>query len=147
MNLYRKLKDRQQERMNAFLNRYAFFAFSKEQYAAGLQKFGLSPDAAEGLISISGGGYLLKDKAAEFYKLLEKTGAERQAALDDPEAGAQFAFDMFRYELANHEYGYTGDAAETLAALGYTPEEVQNSDLLREALTKAEQHCMEREAL
>lgn len=144
MNLYKELKDRQQERMNAFLHRYAFFAFSEEQYTAGLQKLGLSPDA--GIVSISGGGYLPEGKAAEFCRILEKAGAERRAALDDPESGAQFALDMFQYELANHEYGYTGDAAETLAALGYTPEEVQNSDRLREALAKAEQYCMERAA-
>ena len=51
-------------------------------------------------------------------------------------------YQMFRNELANHEYGWTGDPEETLEALGMTWEEVQNSEKLLKGFNRAASEIM-----
>lgn len=136
-NLYRKQRDNQQRRANEFLHKYAFFAFSKEQFSEGLQKLGLTEDDAKHLFRIPGGGYLLAGKAKDFTKMLNDFAEERKAALNDPKTGRSFAYDMFFCELANHEYCYTGNPEEALDALGYTAEDVEADPMLKDALAQA----------
>ena len=47
---------------------------------------------------------------------------------------------MFNYELANHEYNYTGDLTDTLDALGLTIEDVTANAQMNEALLMAVRH-------
>ena len=64
---YRKMRAEQQEAVSAILDKYSFFAFSNEQFYDGLRKFNLS-DSPEDLAKLSriyGGGYILKEHAAE----------------------------------------------------------------------------------
>ena len=138
MNTYTELKDKQQERVNAFLSKYAFFAFSQQQFKEGLQRLGVPEDAERVLVSLGNvGGFLLKDKLPEYRALMEGLEQETQEAIEDPETGAAFAVQMFTYELANHEYSITGDLTETLDALGYTTEDINNSPVLKQALSEA----------
>lgn len=137
INLYVKQRDDQQRRANDFLHKYAFFAFSEEQFDAGMKKLGLAEGDEKHLFRIQGGGYLLASHARDFTKMLNDFAEERKAALNDPQTGRKFAYDMFFYELANHEYSYTGDADETLEALGYTAEDVEADPMLKEALMEA----------
>ena len=137
MNLYREMERRRQKQIDDYLRKYAFFAFSKDQFEEGLAKLGLGPDDLGALVEIPGGGYMLDDRAPEFVKILNSVKRERENALADPETGEQFAFDMFRAELADHKYSYTGDASETLDALGITQEQLEASPMLRRALEKA----------
>ncbi len=139
MNLYRTQKSRQQEQVNNFLKEYAFFAFDKEQYRKGLQKLGLTEAEAEQLTPIGSGGYLLQDKVKNYISLLQSFSRERQAAIDDPETGLQFAIDMFYTALVNTEYGYTREPGEALQALGYSQEEIAASPVLSTAFDIAEQ--------
>ena len=44
---------------------------------------------------------------------------------------------MFETELANHEYCITNDLTDTLEALGYTAEEIEQSPKLKTGLTEA----------
>ena len=134
MNLYDQQRQEQQERMNEFLNRSAFFAFSEEQFSKGLEKLGTDTGS---IVSIGGGGYVLKEKVSEFKDILNRAKREREEALADPETGPQFAYCMFYSELANHEYGYTGRADDALDALGLSWEDLDNSEMLREAFEKA----------
>ena len=46
-------------------------------------------------------------------------------------------YQMFRSELANHEYGYTGDIEETLDAVGVTLDDLNKHENLRKGLAKA----------
>jgi len=50
--------------------------------------------------------------------------------------------DMFRYELANHEYDYTGDIDDTLDALCLTQQDIDQNPALQHGLQKA---CREQE--
>lgn len=138
MNLYTQLRNSQQKRVDDFLNKYAFFAFSEEQFKDGLRRLGISEDAKKALAPLgTTGGYILRERAEDYRTLAEQLQAETEAALADPATGAQFAYDMFYFELCNHEYSYTGDISETLDALGYTPEEIRDNEQLQTALRKA----------
>lgn len=146
MNLYQKLKKSQQERINDFLHVNAFFAFSEKQFKEGVKKLGI-PEGATGVLVPLGntGGFILKEKVQEYKAIVAQTVAETQAALDDPDTGADFAYQMFFAELANHEYSYTGSTWETLDALGYTLEEVDKNPVLKAALAKACKDLLEEE--
>lgn len=50
---------------------------------------------------------------------------------------------MFLYELANHEYGYTGELEDTLDALGYTAEDINADKRLLHGLERATKRIME----
>lgn len=139
MNTYTQLKESQQREVNSYLEKYAFFAFNEEQFANGLQKLGIEKDQKGVLVSLGGtGGYILKERAKGFKELMDRLDSEKKAALTDPE----FAYNMFYTELANHEYGWTGDAWETLDALGITWKDLEKAPLLREALERAEKDVM-----
>lgn len=145
-NLYQIQRDDQQRRVDAFLHKYAFFAFSKDQFSEGLQRLGLTETDAGRLVRIFGGGFLLREKAADFKNLMSSLSEERRDALKQPETGRQFARDMFYTELLNHEFTYTGDSQETLEALGYTLQEVREDPVLNEAFDEAIQLCFKGEA-
>ena len=51
--------------------------------------------------------------------------------------GTEFIFDMFDYELGNHEFGYTQDDSQTLRCLGLTDETVENNPALKAGLKAA----------
>ena len=59
--------------------------------------------------------------------------------------GTGYIYQMFLYELANHEYGYTGDVTDTLDALGLTEDEIANSKPLLHGLNKAIKEIRRRE--
>lgn len=134
MKTYMRLKKEQQKRMSDFLNQHAFFAFNEEQLKQGLEKLGVTRNS---VVSIGAGGFIREDQVKAFYGLLTRAAAERQEAIDDPEGGEQYAYEMFLCELANHEYTWTQDTEETLEALGYTNEDVESNPKLKAALKKA----------
>ena len=137
MNLYRQQQSDQQARCSSFLNKYAFFAFDKDQFKGGLQKLGLTEADAGQLVRIPGGGYMLKEHAPAFKQMMQEFETERQTAMHDTNTGRQFTIDMFRTELNDHEYSYTGDPAEALEALGYTLEEIFDDPYLLETFKEA----------
>ena len=62
---------------------------------------------------------------------------KKENAIAADTTGDGFIFDMFVYELANHEYCITYDLEDTLDALGLTPEEVNADKRLSHGLNKA----------
>ena len=146
MNLYKIQRDEQQKKANDFLNKFAFFAFSEEQFKAGLAKFNIQPGDTAVIVPLPGGGYILSERYDEFMDMIHAMQAERKAAIEDPETGAQFALDMFLEELANHEFTFTGDEWETLDALGIKFEDLESSETLRTALAKAKEILLQEDA-
>ena len=144
MNQYKRLSDDHQKRVSAFLDKYALFACNDKQFQEGLQRLGISrEDAGRKLVRMGGtGGFMLKDRSGEYNTLAETIAAETDAAVHDPVNGPGFAYDMFYYELANHEYSYTGRAEDALDALGYTWEDVQKDEILKAALKRAAEDVM-----
>ena len=134
MNAYQEMKDRQQKEFNAFP---MGAAFSQQQFQQMMEKWGLTVNDTDKICSIGGGCYIRKADIAAFTTLINKTAAELKNAITADTTGDGFIFDMFVYELANHEYCITYDLEETLDALGLTPEEVNADELLKHGLNKA----------
>lgn len=134
MNAYQEMKDRQQKEFNAFP---MGAAFSNQQFQQMMEKWGLTVNDTDKICSIGGGCYIRKADIAAFTTLINKTAAELKNAITADTTGDGFIFDMFVYELANHEYCITYDLEETLDALGLTPEEVNADELLKYGLNKA----------
>jgi len=143
MNAYTELKDRHQKEFNDFP---CFFAFSDKQFEEGMAKFGLSPNDTDKIYSLSNTGcfYLRTDspRLAEMFARHNKEFADAVAA---DITGEGFIFDMFNYELANHEYSYTHDDTSTLDALGVEPEDIEKDQRLLHGLKLAKKKQFERQ--
>ena len=129
MNKYIELKEQHQKEINEFP---MMFAFSNEQFEEGMKKLGVRSSAE--LVSIGYGGFVRKTDAETYLKMLIRIGEEEKEAMQDPE----YCYEMFRYELSNHEYCITYDLTDTLEALNLTVEEVSANPMLRDALKRAE---------
>jgi len=135
MNKYTELKQKQQEEVNNFP---MFFAFNDKQFEEGMQKLGLDPSETDKLYSAGRtGGYYRKTDAEKLFAMFERHRQEMKLARENDE---QFIYDMFDYELSNHEYVVTGYVGDALDALGLTIEEVNNNPKYKSNLEKA---CMD----
>lgn len=143
MNKYAELRQRQQEEFNALP---LGFAFSRKQFDEMMQEWGLDPEKdLDKLLRIPGGGYIQKKDADLLHQTTERHSAEMAAAIAEDETGEGFIYQMFLYELDNHEYGYTRDTEDTLDALGYTAEEVLGNPRLKRGIEKAVTEICKRE--
>ena len=123
MNRYLEMKKKHSDQLNSFP---MFFAFNQQQFDEGMRKLGLRETDFDKICSIGGtGGYIRSSDRVAFIEMNQKIKQERTAAIAADETGEGFIYDMFLYELKNHEYGYTWDETDTLEALGYT-EDIQN---------------------
>lgn len=129
MNKYLKLKEKQRAETESFPIE---FAFSKEQLKEAMQE--LEVDKTSELLRVGPGGIIRKADSDKFTELMDRHDRELQQAIEQED---QFIYDMFRYELANHEYIVTGRLNDTLDALGLTPEEVKDDERLEQGLMKA----------
>ena len=131
MSKYTELKFKHQKEVDAF----PFgFAFNESQFKEMMEKWGLTPDDTDKIYSIGGGGYVRKSDADAMHKMFERHELERKMARKH---GDDYLFEMFNYELANHEYNYTGDLTDTLEALGLTMDEINADPRMADALKRA----------
>jgi hypothetical protein len=130
MSKYTELKAKHQAEVNAF----PFgFAFNQKQFDEMMIKWDLKPTDIREILSIGGGGYVRKSDADAMKEMFARHEAEHKAAMQDDE----YLYEMFNYELANHEYGYTQDLTDTLDALGLTIEEINANPTMADALKRA----------
>lgn len=131
MSKYTDLKAKHQAEVDAFP---LGFAFNQKQFEEMMTKWGLTPDDTDKIYSIGGGGYVRKSDAEAMHKMFERHELERKMARKH---GDDYLFEMFNYELANHEYSYTGDLTDTLDALGLTIDEINADPTMADALKRA----------
>lgn len=135
MNRYEELRNRQQMEFDALP---LGFAFGDKQFKEMMEKWGLHPEKdLDKIYSIGYGGYIQKKDAELLHRTRERHDAEMEAAIAADETGEGFIYEMFLYELYNHEFGYTMDAEDTLDALGYTAKQVLNDHRLKRGIEKA----------
>ena len=139
MNAYQEMKDRQQKEFDAFPMRAAF---SQQQFQQMMEKWGLTLNDTDKICSIGGGCYIRKADIDAFVALINKTAAELKNAITADLTGDGFIFDMFVYELANHEYCITYDLEDTLDALGLTAEQINADKRFTHGLNKAIKHYL-----
>ena len=95
------------------------------------------------IIGIPGGGFIRKSDKKAFIELFSRREKAVEAAIAEDVDGSGFVCDMFRYELANHEYIITYSLEETLDALGYSEEEVAADPKLANGLALARKRYMQ----
>ena len=134
MNAYQEMKDRQQKEFDAFP---MGAAFSNQQFKDMMKKWGLTVNDTDKIISIGGGCYIRKADKETFCALINRFNKEKENAITQDTTGDGFIFDMFLYELANHEYCITYDLEDTLDALGLTAEQINADKRLLRGLNKA----------
>ena len=135
MNAYEILKEKHQKAVNELP---IFFAFSNEQFNEGMKELGLKPHETDKLYSLKGlGGFYLKTDAEKIFGTFEQNRKELAEAIKNDKTGDGFIYDMFDYELSNHEFVLTGDTEETLSLFSLTKEMVANDPCLAHGLEKA----------
>lgn len=130
MSTYAQLTAKHQKEVDNFP---FMFAFGKEQFAKAMAEKGLSPTDYDKIYDIGGGGFILRTDAPAMEEMFARHKAERKEA----RKADKHLFEMFKYELNNHEYIYTGSSEDTLQALGLTLEEVQADPAMFKAYKKA----------
>lgn len=135
MNRYAEMRHRHQEAVNALPLK---FAFSNEQFGKAMAELGLKPTDTDKIYSLGiGGGFYKKTDAELVRETFENNSKELAEAIEADKTGKEFIFEMFLYELRNHEYGYTGSTEDALEALGYTVEDLEKDKRLAVGLKKA----------
>lgn len=137
MNRYEELRNRQQEEFNKFPIK---FAFSQEQFERGMRELGLKPTDTDKVYKTVGGGFYRRSDAPALHEILSRHDKEMEDAINNDKDGTGFVFDMFLYELRNHEYGYTWETEDTLECLGYTAEQVEADLKLKAGFEKAKEY-------
>ena len=134
MNKYKGLKDKQQKEIDAF----PFgVCFSEKQYEEMMTKWNLSVDDTDKICAVGGGCYIRKTDKDAFLNMLKRFEEEKQAAINEDSTGNGFIYDMFLYELGNHEYCITYDLTETFDALNVTQEIIDKDKRFARGLKKA----------
>ena len=141
METYQEMKIRHQKEVNAFP---IYFAFSNVQLGRMFKELGLNPQKdCDKIVSIPGtGGFILKKDTGAYKEMSQRQHEELHNAISEDVDGTGFIYQMFRYELANHEFGYTGDADDAIAALGYTEKQIEETPALKQGFEKAKQYIL-----
>lgn len=135
LNTYVELKEKHRQEFNKFPIQ---FAFSNEQFKEGMAKLGLTEKDTDKVVAVSdSGGFIRKTDVKAFNEMNRRHKQEEKDAINNDVTGDGYIKDMFAYELANHEYGYTYDLEDTLNALGLSIEEINNDNKLRHGLDLA----------
>lgn len=132
---YLEMKERHQAEVNALP---IGFAFSEEQYTRQLETWGITKEEADaGAIVGIGGGFIRSSDRDLVLGTLQRIHEESNAAiLSDPD-GSGYIYEMFFYELANHEFAYTRDISETLEDLGISNKDLAENKALLDGLNLA----------
>ena len=135
MNAYSEMKHRHQLEINAFP---MFLAFNNEQFDRGMRKFGLDPADTNKIYRFKNiSGYYLRENADKLWDMLKRHEQELTSAIENDATGDGFIFEMFDYELANHEFIVSGDVSDTFDVLGLTLDEIKSDGKLLHGLKKA----------
>jgi hypothetical protein len=130
MNRYLELQVKQRAEMSTLK---MFFAFSPAQFDEGVTALGVD------VISIGGGAYAPRSERPTIDAMFNRHQQEREAALLDD----AYLFDALLYQLANHEYCYTGRAADVFGAVGVTETDARVKRIFEAARTEYLNNCKE----
>lgn len=131
---YKEYKENMTQEINEFANQYCIWAFGREQLAEALKEHNLTEEEFQNnYCGFFGGGAIRKDKIKEYENICEKQNNQLKELMKDEE----FAYDALYYELANHEYGYTGNESDALRDLGLTADDIINNQVLNRAFCRA----------
>ena len=133
---YTEMKQRHQSEVNALP---LAFAFSDKQYRDKLAEWRITPEEAKAgaIVGIGNGGFIRSSDRELVISTFDRIAEEEAAAIAADQDGTGYIYEMFLYELNNHEYSYTGDVDETLEALNIKWEDMAENKALLNGLNKA----------
>lgn len=131
MESYKNIRERQEKEYNEFTKGKVFYAFTEKQFNEGLKK--LNANKKE-LVQFISGGFI---KKTDLKELLRGHSQEIEDYITLDKTGNEFIYQMFKYELRNHEYNITHDLEDTLKSLNITGEEIELKENLKQGLLKA----------
>ena len=135
MGIYTEMKERHQAEVNAFP---LHFAFGDAQIDAKLKELGLTRKNYQNhIVVVFHGCFILKKDKEAYYEMFRRHAQERAAAMEADVDGSGYLYEMFKTELCNHEYGYTGDVTDTLMALGLNARDIAEKPTFKAALERA----------
>ena len=123
MATYTEIKERHSKEFGEFP---IAFAFSEKQLQEALVKLGAKK---EDCVSIGSGGILQKKDTDALKNLWERHSVEMSKFYKDDKS----LVSAIVYELANHEFGYTFDPADTINALGLDMDDERTKKLFHQA--------------
>jgi len=129
MQTYLELKKNHEKEINNFP---MLFAFSKEQFEEGKKKLNWSPD--EEVVSIGMGGFIKLEDEQHFIDMIKRQEKEH---FDNILASTEYVYHMVKYELANHEFGYTYETEDALETCGLTQTFLKENPTVLETVKKA----------
>ena len=88
---------------------------------------------------------MLKEDYPRFEEMCTRHARERREAIASDKDGTGYIFEMFKYELANNEYGYTMSNSQTLEHLGFTREDIEANPALNNGLELAKKAILKEE--
>lgn len=135
MSSYLEMKEKHAKMLNDLPIQ---FAFCKEDLKAGLKKLGLLETDTDKVVSFPGGGFMKKEDVPKYIDVQKQIQKEFWNAIDEDKEGTGFIYDVFSYELENHEYVLTGNLEETLEALDLTYKDFEEHPNLKKGLDLAE---------
>jgi len=131
---YDELRKRQQAEMNAFPLKAAF---SNEQFKEAMESWGLKETDTDKIVSLGFGCFCLKTDAPKYIEMRKRHKEAFRSAIAEDTTGDGFIYQAFLSALNDHEYGYTGDADDAVASLGFTYEQISNDKALLHGFGKA----------
>ena len=136
---YEEMKNKHQEEYDTFAKDKIFYIFtsSKEEFEKKLKEYGLN---GEDICSISYGGFIKKKDKKKKKNMSQRHRKEKQEAIEQDKDGSGFIKSMFIHELWSHEFAYTYDTEDTLNDLGYTMEQINSDEALKNGLDLAIQY-------
>lgn len=133
-NMYVALRERHQMELDDFP---WFAAFDEEQFNEGMEKLGLSPDDRSLVMAVPPGIIIKQSDNQAYFDMQHRWTSEHISEIMKDDTGLGYIYDMFSYELKNHEYGYTGSVEDTLLSLNITPSLIEYSDTLKKGFELA----------
>ena len=133
-NAYTELTKKHSAEFNNFP---MIFAFSDKQFKEGMGKLGLEVTDTDKICASRAGGYYLKTDSPRLREMMDRHTKDMGDAISADITGEGFIFNMFDYELSNHEYCYTYDITDTIDAIGLTIEEINGNEALKHGLKLA----------
>lgn len=133
---YKELRERTQEEFNKLP---IYFAFDDEQYKRLLSKLDLTDEEARNgaLMSLPSGGIIRSSDEDLVIGTFKRFWDAKNEAIKEDLTGNGFIYQMFLYELQNHEFIITQDPEETLSTLGITEEQLNENTALKNGLEAA----------
>ena len=134
MNQYKMLKDKHFKELNNFP---FFISFNDIGIAYGLLKIGLKATDTDKITRLNHNVIVKSEDVSAWKEMITRHRKEINNSIKNDKDGTGFIYDMFLYELNNHEYLYTREVDATLESLGYTKKQIESNLALKNGLNLA----------